>query len=350
MSRVKQALKRVGLFILWPVRRFFDPRFEGIAAAMQANIHATTEATEMLGRSLDELQARVDARLEEQQRQIEATRVDVEATRVEVEATRVEVEATREEAAHASGRYFERLVGGSVREIDQSVAHLLNYAASHRGFAAQRDLWLNPPVSLAYEPGGVRLTNVNERIVEIPHVYRALARVEPGGRIADVGAVESLVALSLAMLGYDVTAVDLRPYPFKHPRLRSVTSPVEEWNEENEMFDAIVCLSTIEHVGLGAYGEDAKDGRADIAAMKRMRELVKPGGLLVLTTRFGTAGEDEFQRTYDRAGLEELLEGWKVDELAILRRDGDTSWSLADGSADAEDGAEKVALVTATRA
>ena len=335
MSRVKQALKRVALFILWPVRRFFDPRFAGIAAAMQANIHATTEATEMLGRSLDELQSRVDARFEEQQRQIEATRD--------------EIEATRDEAAHASGRYFERLVGGSVGDIDQSVAHLLNYASSHRGFAAQRDLWLNPPVSLAYEPGGVRLTNVNERIVEIPHVYRALARVESGGKIADVGAVESLVALSLAMLGYDVTAVDLRPYPFEHPRLRSVAGPVEEWDEKDESFDAIVCLSTIEHVGLGAYGEDAKDGRADIAAMKRMHDLVKPGGLLVLTTRFGAAGEDEFQRTYDRPGLEELLGGWQVDELTILRRDGDTSWSLADGSAEADDGSEKVALVTATR-
>jgi SAM-dependent methyltransferase len=342
MSRVKQALKRVALFILWPVRRFFDPRFAGIASAMQANIHATIEATEMLGRSLDELQASVDARFDEQHR-----RFDEQQRRLEEQQR--QIEATHDEAAHASGRYFERLVGGSVGDIDQSVAHLLNYASSHRGFAAQRDLWLNPPVSLAYEPGGVRLTNVNERIVEIPHVYRALARVEPGGKIADVGAVESLVALSLAMLGYDVTAIDLRPYPFEHPKLRSVTGPVEDWDERPETFDAIVCLSTIEHVGLGAYGEDATDDRADIAAMKRMRELLKPGGLLVLTTRFGTAGEDEFQRTYDRPRLEELLEGWQVEELTILRRDGDTSWSLADGSADADDGVEKVALVTATR-
>jgi 2-polyprenyl-3-methyl-5-hydroxy-6-metoxy-1,4-benzoquinol methylase len=335
VSRVKQALKRVALFILWPLRRFFDPRFAGIASAVQANINATIEATEMLGRSLDGMQAHVDAQFEEQRRRLEEQQL--------------QIEATREEAAHASGRYFERLVGGSVGDIDQSVAHLLNYASSHRGFAAQSDLWLNPPLSLAYEPGGVRLTNVNERIVEIPHVYRALARVEPGGKVADVGAAESLVSLSLAMLGYEVTAVDLRPYPFEHPKLRSVTGPVEEWDEKPETFDAIVCLSTIEHIGLGAYGEEAKDGRTDIEAVKRMRELVKPGGLLVLTTRFGTAGEDEFQRTYDRPGLEKLLESWQVDDLTILRRDGDTSWSLADGSADADVGVEKVALVTATR-
>jgi cyclopropane fatty-acyl-phospholipid synthase-like methyltransferase len=128
-----------------------------------------------------------------------------------------------------------------------------------------------------------------------------------------------------------------------------VTGPIEGWDEKNETFDAIVCLSTIEHVGLGAYGEEARDERADFAAMKRMRDLVKPGGLLVLTTRFGTAGEDEFQRTYDRLALEQLLEGWQVEELTVLRRDGETSWSVADGSADADDGVEKVALVTATR-
>jgi hypothetical protein len=343
MTRLKQALKRVALFLLWPVRRFFDPRFAGIASAMEANIQATVEATEMLGRSLDEVQARVDevqARVDELQ-----VRVDV---RFEEQERRIE--ATREEAAHASGRYFERLVGGSVGDIDQSVAHLLNYASSHQGFAAQRDLWLNPPISLAYEPGGVRVTNVNERIVEIPHVFRALGRLEPGARILDVGAVESPVALSLAMLGYDVTALDLRPYPFEHPRLEAVQDAVEDWEHENDFFDGIVCLSTIEHVGLGAYGEEEKAGRGDLAAMKRLRELVKPAGLLVLTTRFGRAAVDDFQRTYDRAGLDELFEGWKIDDLTIVRRDGDMTWTLADGSADVEDGVEKVALVTATRA
>jgi 2-polyprenyl-3-methyl-5-hydroxy-6-metoxy-1,4-benzoquinol methylase len=335
VTRIKLAAKRIVLALLWPVRRFFDPRFQGIAAAMQANVAATTEATELLGRSLDELNSRMEARFEEQQRRFE-------------EQQRL-IDDTRNEAAHASSRYFERLLGGSVAEIDQSVAQLLNYASSHEGFAAQRNLWLNPPISLAYEPGGVRLTNVNERIVEIPHIYRALARVEPGASVADVGAAESLIALSLAFLGYEVTAIDLRPYPFEHPRLRSVTTPIEEW-EHDGTFDAVICLSTIEHVGLGAYGEDAKDHRADLDAMRRMRELTAPGGLLVLTTRFGHPAVDELQRTYDKAGLDELLEGWNVEELSVLRRVDATMWALADGTGGAEDGAEKVALVTATRA
>jgi len=347
VTRLKLLAKRIVLGLLWPVRRFFDPRFQGIAAAMQANVAATTEATELLGRSLDELNSRMEARFEEQQARFEEQQARLEEQQACLEEQTRLIDETRDEAAHASGRYFERLLEGSVTEIDQSVAHLLNYASSHKGFAAQRNLWLNPPISVAYEPGGVRLANVNERIVETPHVYRALARLQPGASVADIGAVESLVALSLACLGYEVTAIDLRPYPFEHPRLRSVTTPIEEW-EHDGTFDAIVCLSTIEHVGLGAYGEDAKDERADIAAMKRMRELTKPGGVLALTTRFGSAGVDELERTYDRAGLDELLEGWQVEELTVLRREDDTTWALADGVAPAKDD-EMVALVTATR-
>lgn len=342
MTGLKRAVRSIVRGLLWPIRRFFDPRFAGIASAIQADVAATVEASEVLGRALDDLNNSMDGRFEEQQRRFE------QQQRL-IEQTRAEASQARDEAAHASGRYFERLVGGSVKEIDQSVAHLLNYASSHKGFAAQRDLWLNQPVSLAYEPGGVRVTNVNERIVEIPHVYRALGRVEPGARVADVGAAESLVAFSLALLGYDVTAIDLRPYPFEHPRLRSVTTPIEDW-EEDSTFDAIICLSTIEHVGLGAYGEQRREDRTDLAAMRRMHELTAPGGLLVLTTRFGRADADEFQRTYDRAGLDELLEGWKVDELTVVRREDETTWALADGAAGADDGSEKVALVTATRA
>ena len=342
MTRLKLAVRSIVRAILWPIRRFFDPRFAGIASAVQSNVAATVEATELLGRAMDDLSSRMDARFEAQQRLIEQTRD-------QASLARDQASLARDEAAHASGRYFERLVGGSVREIDQSAAHLLNYASSHTGFAAQRDLWVNQPVSLAYEPGSVRLANVNERIVEIPHVYRALARVQPGVKVADVGAAESLVAFSLALLGYDVTAVDLRPYPFEHPRLRSVTTPIEDWDHEGT-FDAIICLSTIEHVGLGAYGEEPKEDRADIAAMRRMRELTQPGGLLILTTRFGRPGTDEFQRTYDKAGLDELLEGWNVEELTIVRREDEKTWTVADGKPSEDQGAEQVALVTATRA
>src|SRR2546423_5725668 len=284
---MKQLVKRVGRLLLWPLMRFFDPRFEGINHALHANTVASIEATTLLGRSIADLQAQVDANAAEFRRLLEET---------------------HREAAKASRSYFEHLLRGSTADIDADVASVLDRETGAKGFAAQRGLWFNPPVWVGYDPGDVVVRAVNERIAEVPHVFRVLLRLEPGARILDVGAAESTVALSLASLGYDVTALDVRPYPFSHPRLRSIVAAVQEW-ETNERFDAVVCLSTIEHIGLGAYGQEGSGERSDLVAMERMHALTKPGGLLVLTTRFGEAGSDDFQRTYDREGLDELLEG-----------------------------------------
>src|SRR5919204_768327 len=295
---MREVLKRIARVILWPLSRFFDPRFEGLNQALHANTVASIEATTLLGRSIAELQADVDSRM---------TEVDSRMT----ELHRL-LEQTHHEARKASRAYFDQLLQGSVDDIDADVASVLDRETGAKGFAAQRGLWFNPPVWIGYDPGDVVVRAVNERIAEVPHVFRALRRLRPGARILDVGASESTIALSLASLGYEVTAVDVRPYPFSHPRLHAVVSPVEEWDTD-ERFDAVVCLSTIEHIGVGAYGQEASDDRADLAAMRRIRELTKPGGLLVLTTRFGEAHVDDFQRTYDQAGLEELLEGWEVE-------------------------------------
>ena len=101
---------------------------------------------------------------------------------------------------------FDPEASHSLAELDEMMARILNYAASHEGFAAQANLWFNPPILVAYEPQKVAVRWVNERIVEIPYIFRALSRVAPDARVLDVGATESTVCLSLATLGYDVTA------------------------------------------------------------------------------------------------------------------------------------------------
>jgi hypothetical protein len=311
---LKNALKRLGRFVLWPVRRFFDPRFAGLEAAIRENVQVTLDATDLLGRSIAEMNSRL---------------VNVQA-----------------EAEKASGSYFARLVSGNPSDLDDKASALLNHEGGSLGLAAQSGLWFNPPVSIEYRPGAVEIGHVNERAAEIPYVFRGLAGLGPEARVLDVGAAESTVALSLAFLGYEVTALDPRSYPLSHPRLVSVTATLDEWDHESA-FDAVVCLSTIEHVGLGAYGLGAAPGRADLAAMQRLRALTKRGGRLLLTTRFGHAGADSFQRTYDRPGLDELLSGWDVEDETFVRREDDATWVVAEP--DADHGAELVVMVTATR-
>ena len=319
-SRLLAAIVRA---LLWPLRRFFDPRFDGLA------------------HRIDVKQGEVVSRLESGVGEITALRAESQQRHAEsVQIARALADLVSE------GNRFRQALSGSVEDIDGEVAHLLNYAATHRGFAAQRGLWVNPTVSLCYSEGDVVHAETNERVVEVPYVVRALAGVESDASILDVGAAESTLAVSLASLGYRVTALDIRPYPFTHPSLRTVRAPIQDW-DESEVFDAVVCLSTIEHVGLGAYGEPPAPNGSDLAAMRRMRELTKPGGLLLLTTPVGRASVDEFQRTYDHAGFEALLEGWEIKDLTLARRQDQTTWVLAEADFQGIGDEAGVALVTA---
>jgi SAM-dependent methyltransferase len=316
-------VRHIGRAITWPVRRFFDPRFANVAVVqrqtlelvkelrglVEADADASNEAAAVLGAGFSQVRDLIE-------------------------------DATGEADGGITAR---RRV--SVGDLDRGTADLLNYAGSHRGFAAQAGLWFNPPVVLRYGARSVELDRTNERIVEVPYVLGAIGQVARGACILDVGSAESTVALSLACLGYDVTAIDPRGYPFTHPRLKVVRGSVEHL-ELGGQFDAVVSMSTVEHIGMDAYGQ-APTERADLAAMARIRELTRPGGILVLTIPFGRATLSGAERRYDRPALDELLDGWEVDDLAFARQSRPTIW-LVDERVVGDD-VDCVALVTARR-
>ena len=236
--------------------------------------------------------------------------------------------------------------GGELAQLDAPGAAFLNWATGPDGYAAQAGHWFNPPVPVHHEPGAVGVLLVNERIVEQPFVFAALAGLRDGARIVDVGGSESTVGLSLATLGHRVTVVDPRAHPLRHPNLEHVASVLDELPAPAEPFDAAVALSAVEHFGLEHYGLTAADARLDLAALTRLRELVAPGGLLVLTVPFAErATVDDFQRVYDEAGLSELLRGWEVQRSLRAGRIDRLTWQLGARSRERHG----VALVSARR-
>ena len=86
-------------------------------------------------------------------------------------------------------------------------------------------------------------------------------------------------------------------------------------------------------------------GANHLAAMAHLRELVRPGGLLVLTVPFAAQPSvDDFQRVYDEDGLARLLRGWTVRTSLRAGRIDRLTWELGAPSRERHG----VALVTAT--
>jgi SAM-dependent methyltransferase len=333
--------------LMWPVKRLLDPRFADVGRRIDYARDKVIDESRQLESGQAELSSLVStfgaasneslAFLGRHMREFEDTLADLSDRVRGIDAA---------VAAVFDEKRVDALMEGGVDGLDAQTARLLNFSESHRGFSAERQLWMNPPLSLNYAQGDVQLGSVNERIVEIPYAFRALGGIEAPAAILDVGSVESTIPLSLASLGYRVCALDLRPYPFEHPNLEVAVSRLEDFEREPGSFDAILCISTVEHIGLGWYGERPQEPDADRRAVERLGELLKPGGPLVLTVPFGRAGVDEVQRTYDDAALDALLEGWEIRSREVVAQADPLTWSPG---TEIEAGARAVAMVTAVR-
>ncbi len=147
-----------------------------------------------------------------------------------------------------------------------------------------------------------------------------MAGLSAPSRIADVGGASSLLPLELASLGHEVHVFDLRPCPLKHPGLFTHQINLFDNKFEDNFFDAVTCISVIEHVGLPRYGGEARPD-ADFALMKEFRRLIRTKGRIIISAPYGkghdptTDGAPLGYRIYDRKRLEKLLVPFKIEQL-----------------------------------
>lgn len=77
-----------------------------------------------------------------------------------------------------------------------------------------------------------------------------------------------------------------------------------------ESFDAIVGISSIEHIGLGHYSADPEHASGDVLTMQRARDWLKPGGWIYLDVPYNPTGyfvRGTKCRIYDAATLASRL-------------------------------------------
>jgi len=130
--------------------------------------------------------------------------------------------------------------------------------------------------------------------------------------ILDVGSSGSVLPTILAALGNRVVCIDVREWPVVWPNLEFVRCDVVEADIAFESFDVVTSVSTIEHVGLGIYG-DKEDVDGDIKGMTMLRKYLKPKGLMILTVPFGRpAIVYPLHRIYDNSRFSRLTLGFQI--------------------------------------
>jgi SAM-dependent methyltransferase len=165
--------------------------------------------------------------------------------------------------------------------------------------------------------------SLDERMVEIPW---AVANLTPGGRVLDAGSsfnhpviLERVVPLVESLTMVTFTEEETRPeFDVQH-----VVGDLRSLPLDDASFDAISCISTLDHVGMdnSEYGSteppsddpDAEVGRA----LAELRRVLRPGGELLITVPYGRPEDFGWCRQFDELGLRRMIDSFGDAEATV---------------------------------
>jgi SAM-dependent methyltransferase len=157
-----------------------------------------------------------------------------------------------------------------------------------------------------------------ESIVTLPWVLRQTTRLPAGATVLVSGCAENLLNLELASLGFKIIGVDERECRDDHPNFRFLEANPASLPLAAASVDAVIAVAGLGRTEPGALAMQPP-GDADRAAMRAWRQVLKPGGALMLTIPFGKASPTALRQIYDSVSLDHLLKDWIVEvrEFAV---------------------------------
>lgn len=191
----------------------------------------------------------------------------------------------------------------------------LSYDATHRALIASlldEERWRERFAAGRQLPPGLGF-GFDERAVEYPWLFsRGLS-----GRVLDAGSVlnHRHVVERLLPRVEELSILTLAPEPvaFTELGISYLYADLRDLPLRDERFDEIVCLSTLEHVGMdnsgyGASAPRAEDPQAEAAlALCELLRVARPGGRVHLSLPFGRREDHGWLRQLDRAEVDDLL-------------------------------------------
>ncbi|WP_247236067.1 DUF268 domain-containing protein [Telluribacter sp. SYSU D00476] len=147
---------------------------------------------------------------------------------------------------------------------------------------------------------------------------RVLARTKPAKHIDISSTLHFSTMLSAFM---ETEFYDYRPAEVELDNFYSSKADLTQLFFNDNSIHSLSCMHTVEHIGLGRYG-DPIDYNADLKAMKELARVLAPGGNLLFVTPIGKEDKIHFNahRIYTAKAIKTCFEtfGLRLKEFTYL--------------------------------
>ncbi len=135
--------------------------------------------------------------------------------------------------------------------------------------------------------------------------------------------ISSLIEFSTMLSAFiPVDFYDFRPVNIKLHNLFCKQANLTSLHFENDSINSLSCMHTVEHIGLGRYGDEI-DPVGDIKAMKELERVLAPGGNLLFVVPIGKPKiEFNAHRIYSYSQVISSFSSLKLKEFSLIPDDG----------------------------
>jgi hypothetical protein len=144
---------------------------------------------------------------------------------------------------------------------------------------------------------------------------RILAQTKPAHHV-DISSILSFSTIISAFV--PVKFYDYRPADLKLNNLESGFADLKQLSFSDNSIPSLSCMHTIEHVGLGRYGDEI-DPRGDLKSITELKRVLKDGGDLLFVTPVGKPRiEFNAHRIYSYEQIAEYFSPLTLKEFSLI--------------------------------
>lgn len=137
----------------------------------------------------------------------------------------------------------------------------------------------------------------------------------------DIGSTLHFCSILSAFVNTDF--YDYRPAPLNLTNLTSGHADLTSLTFESCTINTLSCMHTIEHIGLGRYG-DPIDPTADLKAINELKRVCAVNGTLLIVVPIGKRRiQFNAHRIYDPFDMITYMEGFKLNQFSFVNDEGE---------------------------